>query len=287
MKKLMLGVAILCLAGNDPIAQEAAKDGIARALTFHASFDGGTDADFAAGDRKLFTATSYRKREDAAPGLASPDVAVARGRGRFGDALHFRKKNTRAIYYQAAGNVAFSPGGWSGTVSFWLSLDPDRDLEPGYCDPVQITDTDYNDAAVWVDFTKDERPRHFRLGVFGDLQAWNPKGIGPDENPDFARRLVRVTKPPFRAGEWTHVVVTFRDLGTSRGMASLYLNGQLQGKTETIREPFTWDVSRAAVRLGLNYVGLYDDLALFNRELSDREVAALYRLEKGAGALHR
>ena len=27
---------------------------------------------------------------------------------------------------------------WSATVSVWLRLDPDKDLEPGYCDPVQI-----------------------------------------------------------------------------------------------------------------------------------------------------
>ena len=44
-----------------------------------------------------------------------------------------------------------------------LKLDPETDLEPGFCDPLQITDKAYNDSAVWVDFPKDDIPRHFRL----------------------------------------------------------------------------------------------------------------------------
>jgi concanavalin A-like lectin/glucanase superfamily protein len=267
---------------------QASDDGLRKALTFHASFDRGTDAAFALGDRQLYTASSYKNLGDSKPGIGNPDVSVASGEGRFGDALKFKKKNTKAIHYKAEKNVAYQPRNWNGTVSFWLSLDPNQDLEPGYCDPLQVTDEDYNDAALWADFTKDDKPRHFRLGVFGDLKTWNPKGLEPDKNPDFMRRLVVVKEPPFGRGKWTHVAITFSGLGSgSGGTAKLYLNGCLQGTTPEIREPFTWDVPRAAIRLGVNYVGLFDELSAFNRPLNDKEIQTLYELKGGVGALHR
>jgi hypothetical protein len=46
-------------------------------------------------------------------------------------------------------------------------------------------------------------------------------------------------------------------------------------------------VSRATIRLGLNYTGLYDDLSIFNRPLTDQEVASLHGLEEGAAVLRR
>ena len=278
-------IAYLFLLGLTGSLAFGADAALKKALTFHASFDKTTDADFALGDRRIHTATSYRERGDAKPGLGSPDVAIAAGRGRFGDALHFKKKNVRAIYYPAEKNIAYDPSNWSGTVSFWLSLDPDKELEPGFCDPIQITDEAFNDAAIWVDFTKDERPRHFRLGVFGDLKAWNPKDIPADKNPDFTRRLIVNQKPPFAAGKWTNVVITWSGLGSPQGKATLYLDAAPQGTTQTIREPFGWDLSRAAIRVGVNYVGLFDELALFNRALTANEVRELHRLRKGISEL--
>jgi Concanavalin A-like lectin/glucanases superfamily len=284
---LSLGLLGLILRVTMEITS-AEEDALRQAITFHASFDGKVDADFARGDGRLYTATSYKKREDAQTGLGHPDIGIAAGKGRFGDCLEFRKKNTKAVYYPAEKNVAYKTQNWDGTVSFWLSLDPEKDLEPGYCDPLQVTDADYNDAALWVDFTKDDRPRHFRLGVFGDLKVWNPQQLDPDKNPAFLRRLVVVKKPPFASGKWTHVVISHAGLNIKGkgGTAKLYLDGRLQGTTEAISEPFTWDVSRAAVRLGVNYVGFFDDLALFNRALNDQEVRALYQLKNGARSLH-
>ena len=263
----------------------AANDTLRKALTFHALFDQAVDADFARGSKQLYTATSYKKREDAKPGLHHPDVSLASGAGRFGGALKFAKKNTKAVYYPAATNVAYQPRDWNGPVSFWLSLDPETDLEPGYCDPLQVTDGDYNDAALWVDFTKDDKPRHFRLGIFGDLKRWNPKDLPPDQNPDFLGRLVVVKKTPFARGRWTHVVIVHQGLGSAKGAAQLCLDGVLQGKTPVISEPFGWNLERAAIRLGVNYVGLFDDLSVFNRELSAQEVKALHQLKDGIKSL--
>jgi hypothetical protein len=98
-----------------------------------------------------------------------------------------------------------------------------------------------------------------------------------------------VDQPPFARGEWTHVAITFAGIGSEDGgTANLYLNGEPQPKTmEGIGEPFTWDMARAAIRLGVNYVGLYDELALFNRPLTPEEVRTIRGMEGGVASLHR
>ena len=297
------GVAafVLCLAGcgggapesggPDVAALEAAESpadvagALASSLTLHASFDNGVDADRAAGDPRLYTAPSYAEQDQAEPGLGNPAVSVAEDAGRFGHALRFAERNQHAIFYRADGNVRYSPESWSGTVSFWLRLDPATDLAPGFCDPIQITDAAYNDAAVWVDFTA-ENPRQFRLGVFGDVEVWNPDGLGPNDNPAFTERLTVVDDWPFAGDRWTHVAVTYAGLGRPGGAASLYLDGErVPGDAGDVDEPFTWDIDRGAIRLGVNYSGLFDELSLFDRPLTDDEVRALHALEGGVAAL--
>src|SRR6185295_6644122 len=212
---------------------------------FRATFDNSLDARVATGDPKIYSAPSYKEQAAAKPGIDGADVRQAKGEGRRGDALRFTKKNTQAVFYKSQGNMPFNPKNWSGTISFWLQLDPEQDLEPGFCDPIQVTDKAYNDSAIWVDFTKDDKPRHFRLGVFGALKAWNPENIAADKNPAFMKRLVVVKQTPFARGKWTHVAVTHTRLGAN-GTAQLYLDGKSQGTTEPIGEPFEWDLARGA-----------------------------------------
>ena len=152
-------VCFFCLVGLRIQAQDMGLKTLAQGLTFHASFDGQVDADYAQGDSKFYTAESYKMADQATPGLNHPDVKLSSGKGRYGDALEFQKKNSKALFFKGPGNVEYSDANWSGTVSFWLSLDPAKDLEPGYCDPIQVTDSDWNDAALWVDFNKEPRAR--------------------------------------------------------------------------------------------------------------------------------
>lgn len=273
-------------SARPPAAAQAIRDTLRTALSFFASFDRGFHADYARGDRVMYTAPSYHELDEAVADVTSPDVTIAKGQGRFGDALQFRKKNTSAVFFRAAVNTGYRPRNWSGTISFWLNLSPDTDLEPGYTDPLQITDKAYNNAAIWVDFTRDDKPRHFRLGLFGDSAAWNTQNLPTERNPFFNERTIVVTQPPFTRGQWTHVAIVFAGLNTdSGGTAKLYLNGQLTGTREKIRELFSWEPASATIRLGVNYVGLWDELSLYDRPLSDAAIDALYRLSGGVGAL--
>ena len=73
----------------------------------------------------------------------------------------------------------------------------------------------------------------------------------------------------------------FNNEGTD-GVGKLYLDGKLRGTMTGRRQIFTWDPSKVLIRVGINYIGLYDDLAIFNRALNDAEVQALHDLPEGA-----
>ncbi len=267
-------------------AQDTTKADLKSSLTLYASFDKGIQADFALGDANLYTVSSRKVPDSAQVGLHKPDISIVKEKGRYGDGLLFTERSRGNIYYPSAKNIAYNRSDWSGAISFWLSLDPATDLKPGYCDPIQITDVSYNDASIWVDFTK-ENPRDFRLGVIGDRDAWNPTPDGPDnENPIFIKQLEPVVKnPPFEKGKWTHILINFSNLNTENGQASLYINGKLKGTREKISDPFTWELDKSNIYLGLGYIGLMDELSIFNRNLSDKEISILYTLEKGVQSL--
>ncbi len=277
----------IALAWGVSGTQAAPMEALARALTFHASFDGRADADFGAGDRAVRYAPGNRTAE-AKPGLPE-GIVIAKGEGRFGDALRWTKKIKEVAFYKVQGNLKYAPGEFRGTASFWLSLDPEKDLAPNtYCDPIQLTDKKWDDACFFVDFHKDGNPRHFRLGVFSNFKDWNPENRKFDAIPYRERPWVIVEKHPFAAGKWTHVCFTWDNFNTGRddGIARLYLNGELQGEL-TGKRTFTWDLGKAAILLGFSYAGLYDDLALFDRALTGEEVRTLSSLEGGVHSLGR
>lgn len=235
------------------------------ALTFKATFNKGPNADFAKGDKSIYFAESYKDLSGAVKGLGRAPVEIDSG------ALRFKSKHTTALYFKAQDNI--SPA--TGSISFKLKLDPALDLAPGFVDPIQFTDKAYNDSAIWVDFTKDEKPRLFRLGVFGELKAWNPTNLPPDKNPKFNERLVVVKNPPFSREKWTHIVITYENLGTAAGTASLYVDGKLQGASASVNEPFVWSPNQATIRLGVNYTGLMDDIAVYSRVLTAQEISTI------------
>lgn len=253
-------------------------------ILFYSSFDGKLSADISVGDAMIYTAENYKKIASAQPGLHSTNVVLAKNKGLTGDALHFKKANTSAIFYKAYKNVGYSSKSWSGTVSFWLQLDPNKDLAPGYCDPICITDVRYNDAALWVDFT-DHDPRKFRLGALGDLEVWNPENKNDDAK--WEKRTVTVKKPPFEKGKWTHIAITFEKVNTTKSIFRLYLDGQFKGVIKDVNDPFTWEAEKGKIMLGLGYIGFMDELAVFDKPLDPKEVKSVFELKNGIKTLFK
>lgn len=272
-----------------PRATSDVRASLARALTFHASFDRGPDADVALGDPRLYSVAAGQPQNDAAlsPGLGQPPLSIVEGGGKYGAALEFTQENSHVVVYKAEQNVAYSPSEFRGTISFWMSLDP-AEIPGRYCDPIQVTDKRYNDSCIWLDFTKNDTPSDLRLGVFGELEVWNVSGQ-ESGSEEFYWRLVKVAEPPFAKGQWTHLAVTWDGVnGPEGGRARLYLNGQYQGATGRIAEPFRWEVANAWIRLGTGHlVGRLDDLAVFNRPLTSDEVHTLYGLAGGVADLRQ
>ena len=52
----------------------------------------------------------------------------------------------------------------------------------------------------------------------------------------------------------------------------LYLDGEPRGDLSGRQQTFTWDLQQTLIALGLNYVGLIDEIATFDRVLTAAEV---------------
>jgi len=280
---LVAGLLSGCVTGGG-------RKGLSEALMFHAPFDGTVDASFGAGDRRMQMGPTWNAPRNTTPGLPPGEtVRLDRGAGKYGDALRFEKKITELVGYRVPGNFPFKARDWSGTVSFWLRVSPDADLEPGYCDVIQVTSKAWDDASFFVEFTKDEVPREMRLGVYADKKVWNPTNRKWEEIPMSEKPLARVLRPPFRRDLWTQVTFTWERFNTGRadGVARLYLDGEFQGEISAREQTFTWDLEQSVMMLGLAYTGWMDDLAVFRRALTPGEIRELYRLPGGVTDLHR
>jgi len=286
---VLLCVGCFAFRSQTTIAQDSPVASLSKALSFHASFDDNADADFARGDRAIWQATSMNNRNEASKGLpATEEAKLEKTSGRFGGSMRFNKSTGPMVFFQTDKNFPAPARNWSATVSFWLSTDPQNELLEGFCDPIQITSKQWDDAAMFVEFEKRASVIPFRLGVYADKKVWNPTGRNFDDIPMVERPLAAVEKPPFARGKWTHVAFSIANFNTDQpnGKAILYLDGNKVGELSSRVQTFTWEPRQAAAMLGLNYIGWMDDLAFFDRALSAEEITLLFSLKDGANELH-
>ena len=83
----------------------------------------------------------------------------------------------------------------------------------------------------------------------------------------------------WKAGEWHHVALTFRNLDTGKpdAVTALYLDGKRIGEVKDQAIAMGWDVEKAGVYLSLGYIGLLDEFALFDRALTAEDVGLLHK----------
>lgn len=252
---------------------------LARALSFHASFDTGLDADFSRGEKTAY----IRTKTGLVPAALNDELTLAPGAGRFGGALHFPKKGNTRPLFKDGGTLGYNSQSWSATVSVWLRLDPEKDLEPGYCDPVQIVGDDGKKGFIFLEWSKDETPRFFRFAIRPLQNIWDPQNVGWGALPFQQRPMVQVARAPFSRDAWTHAVFTLDKINdkSTKPTGRLWLNGKLQGAIENWDLTFAWAPDAANLVLGAAYVGHLDDLAVFDRALTDAEVKQLMSLKNG------
>jgi hypothetical protein len=259
------------------------KGKLASALTLHASFDKGLDADFARGDKQCY----IMQGKDLITAAPTDEVRLVPDSGRFGGALHFTKKNNFRPSFRDAGVLGYNDKQWNASVSVWLRLNPDEDLEPGYCDPIQIVGDDLKKGFIFLEWSKDEKPRFFRYAIRPLFHIWNPDNVQWADIPVKKRPMVQVERAPFSREAWTHVVFTIENINDKSHpqIGRLYLNGKLQGTIENWDLSFGWNPEKVMLVLGAAYVGQLDDLAVFNKAITDYEVKYIHELKSGVSEL--
>lgn len=257
----------------------AADEGLSKSLTFFASFDKGFDADFSKGN----PVCGIKKGAELIPVVESDQVRLEKDGGKFGGAIHFPKKGVTRPQFSGVNVLGYNDKSWSATVSVWLRLTPDQDLEPGYCDPVQIVGNDSKKGFIFLEWSKDHSPRHFRYAIRPLIELWDPKGVGWEGIPDEKRPMVRVLNAPFSRDRWTHAVFTLNKINDKTGQpgGTLYLDGKKQGDIKGHDLTFGWDPASVALVIGAAYVGHQDELAVFDRALTDDEARRLFELKGG------
>jgi pimeloyl-ACP methyl ester carboxylesterase len=264
--------------------EKEARAKLSQALTLHASFDKGLDADFSRGDKTCYV----QQGKELVRAKPNEEVKLAADAGRFGGGLHFPKKGATRPSFKDDKVLGYNARSWSCTVSVWLRLNPDKDLEPGYCDPVQIIGDDNKKGYIFCEWSKDETPRYFRYAIRPLFPIWNLDNKAWADIPFEKRPMVQVERAPFSREKWTHVVFTVENLNdkTKAPLGRLYINGKLQGSIEKWDLRFEWDPAKVLLVLGAAYVGHMDDLAVFDRPLTDAEVDRLYGLKNGVRDLY-
>ena len=255
------------------------ENNIRKAVTFYASFDESLKADYGAGERAPHT--RFNHPTEKGQFIFEKDInekvfTIAKSKGIAGGALEVvdvLDKNGR-IFYPAKGNIAFKKDGWSGSVSMWCKTDSDKLLKTKFCDPVQITQKGANNGGLWFDFN-DAKPRDLRHGAFSMIPD-GQKGIGED---DPKAPMVRVSGIGWKANDWHHVVLTFKNLDTGKpdALTAIYIDGKLIGEVKDRAIAMGWDIEKAGIYIAINYIGLLDEFALFDKALTGEEVSHLHK----------
>lgn len=276
---LLLAAFVLLAGVRSRVAQSAEPDAenLRQAVSFYASFDAAVVGDFGRGGRSLRTRFDHPTTKgvfEFEPGFDPRLFGIDRAGGVHGGALKVSDVMPRRgrVFFPAKDNLAYRPEGWGGAVSFWLNTDPNTQLKTPFCDPVQITEKGANDGGLWCDFP-DRRPRDFRLGAFpGVLPGAKPISEDAADAP-----LVRVERIGFKVGKWHHVALTWDrfDTGQADAVAVLYIDGQEQGRLTNRAIAMRWNLEKTGIYLALNYIGLLDEFAVFERSLSVEEVNLL------------
>jgi hypothetical protein len=239
----------------------------------YASFDQGVDASFARGD-----------------GTARYQPSVVRhdpSGGRYGGALVFAAArpgwDKDEFIFPAAGNFPYSVRSFSGTISLWLSCDPDEDLSPEFpVDPFHISRR-AADGSFYLDLTRpnDARygsPRKLRLGIYNDSPA-NDRFVGG--------QLIVVGELNWRRGEWHHVAATWRNAnsGERDGRSEVYIDGVRRGWMEGYEHRVTWNIEELTIGLGQRYAGKIDEVIVLDAPLDASLVKELHGLPGPFGDL--
>jgi len=192
------------------------------------------------------------------------------------------QKESEFLGYKAEGNFPYSRSSFGGTVSFWLSADPEA-MESDFPEPFHIgkrvgESLPWDDAVISVDFSKP--PRALRFACYPDKT-----GEATDAETDAMvnERTIKLDNVSWKIGEWHHVVITWKNFNSGAADAewALFVDKKEIGRKSGLRQDLTWDVEKNWIRFNhYQYTGSIDDIVIFDTMLAPEDVAYLYSPKK-------
>jgi hypothetical protein len=252
MNRVAAVLPTLLLLGCAQQGGQQAIDRLAPSLAFYASFEDGMDAAYARDDRRIYSAPSYDALGERGPWYWGQDVKLAYDSGISGHALSFTGGLTQALFYTGDANTPWADG---GALSVWLHTGEFSGA------PVAVTGADPFAPAAAIDLSSDPM----------ELAVRAVQGEGAS------------VPPP---GDWIHVVISIAG-AASGGKVNVYLNGEESASFDLADPDRSWDAARSTIRLGVNYVGLIDEIATFDRALTPDEVRLLHETPNLPASLMR
>ncbi len=190
-------------------------------------------------------------------GNLEPDVAkgskvVHAGKVKFSPGVRGKAADiNKAIKYMAAANADIN----KGTVAFWHKPAWNPTEKIGFRTPFDL-------VHIRLNYIPKNKAMFFMTG-----KSFPEKG--------FRWTYGCQTKEPakWQPGSWQHVAISWNK---ETGRKKIYLNGKVAADSTTKVFPDSLS-SNAAITLGKNAPGLYDELFIWQRELAPDEVALLYK----------
>jgi hypothetical protein len=275
MTFLVFGITLMLTQAD---TAPKSNDDLRKAVILYASFDEAAKADIAGGQTTLdtrFGPPGEFEKYVFEKGFNEKVFRIAKDGGISGGALEVVDvlPNNGRVFFPAKGNLPFDPKGWEGSLSVWCKTDPNKLLKTTFCDPIQITEKGANNGGLWIDFN-NAKPRDMRHGAFPAVAA----GEKPIAEDDPKAPLVQVGKVDWQADAWHHVVLAWSGLDTGKNAVSkIFIDGKLIGEIRDRPLAMQWDLDKTGIYVGVNYIGLLDELTIFRRSLTAEEIVQLHR----------
>jgi len=209
-------------------------------------------------------------------GLRGEAHVTSGGGGRFGEAICFPDGDS-AIEYTAEKNFPITIGLNEGTISFWISCDAQAQPEDRFAEWFDVNDGAWNQGAFSIALSfRSPRDLLFSLYASGPVDATGETAGGTPQ-------LLAARDIDWASDEWHAVTASWSGLNTGGPAARmrLYLDGKKVAEQTGFEHIVKWRAGGQVIRLGSGAIGKIDDLAIFGRELSSREVRSLYRNPEG------
>jgi len=196
---------------------------------------------------------------ELAPGLGTdrrcPRIADENDHGRF---FIVRRTTTR-----------FDPKNWSGTFVRAQPRSRSGSGAMAFANPIQDRKA-LTDYALWGRLSPRTKAAPLPPGSSSvTFESLDPSGTPCGQKTGVWRmRLIVVTRPRLRPRQNGPNSDRDSHMGSGEGSGQRYVTANCRAPPNRFPENVHLDLSRGAIRLAVNYIGLMDEVAVFNRPLT-------------------